>query len=62
MMKELRAKWLVEVPQHFSENPHIIVNGYIKSGIAGALDSQEDSANEERQDERNNENNCVQEQ
>ena len=54
-MKELGAKWLVEVAQHFSENPQIIVNGFIKAGIAGALDSNEDGANEEGQDESDNE-------
>ena len=59
MMKELGAKWLVEVAQHFSENPQIIVIGFIKSGIAGALDSQEESANEEEgQDESDNEDDC----
>lgn len=56
MMKELGAKWLVEVAQHFSENPQIIVNGFIKSGIAGALDS---AGEEEGQDESDNEDGCV---
>lgn len=58
MMKELGAKWLVEMAEHFSENPQIIVNGFIKAGIAGALDNEEDSTNEEEegQDERDNEN------
>ena len=38
VLKELMAKWLVEMAQHFAENPLIIVNGFIQSGITGALD------------------------
>lgn len=57
LMKELGAKWLVEVAQHFSENPQIIVNGFIKAGIAGALDDLEDRASgEEGLSESDNEN------
>ena len=39
-MKELSAKWLVNTATHISENPHIIVNGFVHSGIAEALDGQ----------------------
>ena len=40
-MKELGAKWLVNTVTHISENPQVIVNGFIHSGITGALDGQE---------------------
>ena len=36
MMKELGAKWLVEVAQHSSENPQVIVKGFVKAGTTGA--------------------------
>ena len=38
MLKELGARWLVEMSQYFAENPQIIVNGFVKAGITGALD------------------------
>ena len=37
ILKELGAKWLVEIAEHFADNPQIIVNGFIRSGITGAL-------------------------
>ena len=40
-LKELGAKWLVDMAAHISENPQIIVNGFIHSGITGALDGQQ---------------------
>ena len=38
LMKEHTAKWLVEAANHISNNPQIIVNGFIKAGISKALD------------------------
>lgn len=38
MLRELGAKWLVEMAEYFEENPQIIVNGFIRAGIAAALD------------------------
>lgn len=35
VMKELGAKWLVQMAEYISENPNIVSNGFIK---AGALD------------------------
>ena len=29
MLKELGAKWLVQMSEYFADNPHIIVNGFI---------------------------------
>ena len=43
------AKWMVEMVMYFGENP----NGFVKAGIAGALDGHVDSWSEEdkREDE-----------
>ena len=37
VIKELGARWLVEMVEYFAENPQTIVNGFFKAGIAGAL-------------------------
>ena len=36
VLKEVGAKWLVEMAKYFEDNPMIIVNGFIRSGIIGA--------------------------
>ena len=41
-LKEVGAKWLVEMAEYISSNPQMIVNGFIRSGISGALDRAED--------------------
>ena len=38
MLKELGAKWLVQMVEYFSENPQLIVNGFVQAGITSALD------------------------
>ena len=38
VMKEAGAKWLVEMAEYISDNPLIIVNGFIRSGITSAAD------------------------
>ena len=38
ILRELGAKWLVEVSEYFEENPQIMVNGFMRAGITGALD------------------------
>ena len=38
-LKEIGAKWLVEMVQYLRMNPDIIVNGFIRTGIADALDA-----------------------
>ena len=45
----------MEVAQHFSEDPQIIVNGFIKSGIAGALDSADQEAGQDESDNKDGE-------
>ena len=40
-LKELMAQWLVEMADYIADNPLIIVNGFIKAGIPGALDSEQ---------------------
>ena len=37
-MKELGAKWLVEMVEYISDNPQFIVNGFIRASISSALD------------------------
>ena len=34
----ISAKWLVDMAEYISNNPQIIVNGFIRSGITGAVD------------------------
>ena len=38
LLREKGARWLVEMVQYISENPQIIVNRFIRSGITGAID------------------------
>ena len=38
VLKEVGAKWLVEMAEYLSDNPQFVVNGFIRSGITGALD------------------------
>ncbi len=40
-LKEIGAKWLVDMAAYISDNPQTIVNGFIHSGITGALDGLE---------------------
>ena len=49
VLKELGAKWMVEMAEYFAENPQIIVNECVQAGIAGALDGHQD--NEQESDE-----------
>ena len=49
-LKELGAKWMVEMSQYLAENPQIIVSGFIKAGIAGALVGHIDSEEERQSD------------
>ncbi len=37
ILRDLGAKWLVEMAQYFEDNPQIIVNGFCRSGITDAL-------------------------
>ncbi len=36
-LKELGAKWMVEMVEYISENPEFIINSFIKAGILAAL-------------------------
>lgn len=54
LMKEISAKWLVDMAEYLSDNPQIIVNGFVRSGIPGALDRLQedtDSGNESSQED-----------
>ena len=45
-LKELGAKWLVDMFKHIPDNPQMIVNGFIKSGISlDGMELQDDSDN-----------------
>ena len=48
VLKELGAKWMVEMAEYFGENPQIVVNGLVKAGIAGALDGHIDCRSKKR--------------
>ena len=49
-LKELMAKWLVEMADYFAENPLIIVNGFMKAGITPALDGDFEEEEEEEEE------------
>jgi len=38
VMKEIGAKWLVDMADYISNNPNFIVNGFLHAGIYQALD------------------------
>ena len=42
LLRDLRARWLVEIFQYIADNPQFIVNGFARAGITGALDFTED--------------------
>ena len=41
---------MVEMSQYLAENPQIIVSGFIKAGIPGALDGNMDSEEKQQND------------
>ena len=41
MMKEVGAKWLVDMANYIGDNPQFIVNGFIHAGIAKALSGED---------------------
>lgn len=47
ILKELGAKWLVEMSEYISNNPQFITSGFIRSGITAALDGKEPEDDEE---------------
>ena len=49
-LPEFGAKWLVDMSSYISNNPQLIVNGFIRSGIAGALNGQETDETEGNQE------------
>ena len=42
-LKELGAKWLVEAANYMSENPQMIVSGFVKAGISPFLSVDQDT-------------------
>jgi hypothetical protein len=56
VMKEVSAGWLVDMAEGISDNPQLIVNGFLRSGITGAFDGnldeeENDSGNESSQED-----------
>ena len=41
VVREKSAKWLVELAEYMMDNPHIIVNRFVKSGILAVLDKRD---------------------
>ena len=50
-LKEIGAKWLVDMASYVSENPQFIVIGFIRSGITGALGALETDDMDKLEDE-----------
>ena len=50
VLKELGAKWTVEMSEYLAANPQIIVSGFVKAGITGALDRENASEDHEEED------------
>lgn len=55
VMKEVSesAKWLVDIVECISDNPQLIVSGFLRSGITGAFDGNLDDIQEEESDSGN---------
>ena len=51
VVKEVEAKWMVEMFEYFQNNPQIIVNGFLRSGISAALDNESIENEEEGGDD-----------
>ena len=47
VLKEVGAKWLVDMADYISNNPKIIVNRFIQAGIIRALGGLEDVESDE---------------
>ena len=41
-LKELGTKWLVEAANYMSENPQMIISGFVKAGISSLLSADKD--------------------
>lgn len=50
-VREMTAKWLVGMAEYIADNPHIIVRGFLRSGIPAALDGSIESESESEDDD-----------
>ena len=50
-MKELSGNWLVEAVDYISDNPSILVNGFIKAGISGSISDSNGTDEDEEENE-----------
>ena len=46
MLKELGVKWLVQMAEYFSDNPQLVVNGFLRAGIVDHDCSEQESQGE----------------
>ena len=53
VMKEVSARWIVDAVERISDNPQLIVSGFLRSGISGAFDGNLDVVEEEENDSGN---------
>ncbi len=47
--QQIGAKWLMEIAEYLSDNPQFIMNGFMHSGITGAIDGVEDKTESDNQ-------------
>ena len=38
ILKELGAKWFIEMADYFANNPQMVVNGFVEAAISGSFD------------------------
>ena len=50
VLKELGARWMVEMADYFMANPKIVVNGFVRAGITAALDGRKATEDEALED------------
>ena len=53
VMKEVSARWIVDVAERIGDNPQLIVSGFLRSGITRAFDGNLDDVQEEEDDSGN---------
>ena len=55
VLKELEARWMVEMAEYFADNPQIIVNDFVKAGIAGGHANEQEGEQNAGEDENDSE-------
>ena len=52
-MPVMKEVWLVDIIERISDNPQLIVSGFLRSGITGAFDRNLDDIQEQESDSGN---------